>query len=859
MRHAIEAEKLPIEIELIDTPYLKSAQRHIRYRILKVLSQKGKSCVCYIAEKMSRYEEGKLVVLKEFFPYWASDDLYTRNDQGILTFLADERISLQRESFISNIRKIQEYVCNPKYREIRQYLCVDDDISPLYAPTEEGNGSVYYENLFVSGQYWVNLCDKGNNDIVLSQVLQTASSVMEFLKRFHAISPKTAYIDIKPEDILVRRDEQDVMNFSNVLLFDFNSCRLFGTYPQEEVLKLSTEAYSPKYFFTEKEIDISVGSENCTFGKVLTQIIQHKDRSQKITMEGKVITSGDAVNTSLGLWGCDRGDEGIATMEEKEIVQRIDTIKEALEETERDRNKHKLKPIYHWLGKICCSLLVLLTGGFFYHMYLALTDHGVQHTKKILELFTILLLIIIDTGIVYLWARQHAHLAICIKYYDKRDATGNLIRNAEYNTFRLSMTRKGDTFQDKSDLHLRQQKRRRQWWLILVVWICGVGVLLSIAVEALPVLFATGLALIILFMWADYLQNRGVDYERYLMFVREGGRSSFFDSYCSDTDEATLHDSAFQKAVFYGDEYITGGFNLSESCYYNKFTCRNLYRLQEWLKENGYPSLEERNLPNKRHYDDRIEHITSKQTKNLSLGYCGLHMKQIYKMTFDRLKNIELITVLSITTLLLLSSTFAALFTSSKGIVFTRVPTKAYIPVTMGIAVITGIYNIIRAFLSESYEYYIMEMAYKSRYVDENSMNELLQKDIVAGYILPIDIVRGTTRYQGSVIGRIDGETITERNIKIENFRRRTMNRPLLHHRVISNARRFSITTWCSFGIVSFTVVWLLGHYYMFFPLLVLTIIVHYRLQKVVLPNYKNKTLMTSLENICGEKNNGKR
>lgn len=847
MRQSLETETV---IELIDAPRICDAQRCFQYEIIRELS-KGASSICYVANRLD--SEGhiiKKVLLKEYYPERAPEGVFVRTGEGTLT-IRKEEIEERRRPILSVITRIQEYVNNAKYKEIRRFLCIDDDIEPLYAKTEDGNGSVYYENLYIDGIYWIDV----GHDVVLSQVLQTASSVSEFLQLFHNVSPQTAYIDIKPEDILIRNDVNSTPNYSDILLFDFDNCRLFGTYPRAEVEKWIT--YKPDFFNSEEQIRIDVESENCTLGKVLSKVAEDKEKDQKVNLYGEQTTADSAI---APLIDCDQRSSWMATIEESKVKKRMDDIKDALELDEKRNLERRRIPLFHWWGRICWLLLLLTTSVFLFQIEKTINDGGISHTRNVLWLLLHFSLLVAFTFLTYHFAQKKAHIDVGVKYFEKRDSKGGRIRNTEYNTFRLSMTRKGRTFLDESDLHRRQQKERHRWWFFLAFGIVGGCVVVSIICKALPMWYALGLVLLILFMFVDYLSNRNVDYERYLEFCRCGNRNKIYDTYFAKIDnESTGQSTEFQKAVFYGEEYEKGGFDLESRFYCNSiYASRNLTKIRTRILELGYSGLDLKHMPRIRDYNRRTEHIKEKEVKSVDLGYGVLQMKQIYKMTFDRLKNVELIVLLSVATLLLSSVVLAALHGSEAGIAFSRVPTKAYYAIVMLVAVFAGIYNVIRACLAESYEYYVTEMAYKSRFVGsiradgENSysfaLNEQLQRDIVAGYIQPIDIARGTTRYQGSVIGTINGEPISVRNAKINEFSSRVYNRPLLHHREIANARRLAITMWCSFGVGAFLLVWMLGFYWAFFPLLSLTIATHIYFRFIFLPRHGRKKIIQIIE-----------
>ena len=340
--------------------------------------------------------------------------------------------------------------------------------------------------------------------------------------------------------------------------------------------------------------------------------------------------------------------------------------------------------------------------------------------------------------------------------------------------------------------------------------------------------------------------------------------------YCSNLEESDYDDIWLQKAIFYGDEYEESlkksdkgqPFDLNSKYYYNDNYCRDMDRIREWVISKITANNIEykdyiKGLPNKRKYTERQEYAEKKQINkegkrnNVELKFRELHMKQIYKMTFDRLKNVQLVSNLILMALTILAVVLVGLSSNSEMAALSSLPKSKYSMVTLMIIIITGIVNICQAFNVKYYDRVVAEMGYKSGFVNGSEMdtftlNELLVKDIATGYVQTIDIERGTTRYQGSVISKVIGESNDERSIKIDFYNQ--LNRPLLHFKQQAYKRHTEIMS-CSIFLILFAVlVWMYGLYWTFFPLMFLSIVAHFLALKYILPNFGKKKLIRYIE-----------
>ncbi|MDE6026292.1 MAG: hypothetical protein K2G45_12680 [Lachnospiraceae bacterium] len=865
----------PLEIELYNNTNRANATRVIKYRVLERLDHRGNTCVCYKAMKKIKGKKDEIVLLKVFYP--RNHELSFTFENGLPTIneKCKELIS-EYQSYISSIYRIQEFMTDTKYKEIRKYLCVEKDFEPLFSDCVNGLSTVYCENLYRGELYWKDTAI--NRKVGLSQVIQTSVSVMEFLKQLHKVDNGIAYVDIKPEDVLIRRDEMAEINFSDVLFFDLDAVLEFGVY---ECKKLSiTEAYKPAYFTDNNEIEIGNSSENCTYAKGVKFMVTEKVKGE----EGEVefcSDLGELKSTKEFLDEFLKGDsleDEISQIKEDDVIQKLNGVKTALENNEKVNRQTKDLPRFDSFRKISSFLLIILYVSFGFTSYNAMThkfSFGGFYYDSIWIVSVICVFIIIDTILIYYFAQKYSHTKVGLYYYDAVDSQGHRIRNFEYNAFRLGNTRQKTTFQDESVLHKLQQGARHIWWIVLILGICVGCVVISVVFKSLPLFFVIGIALILVFMWADYLPACKRDFKAYLDFVRNDCRDTnyknrFFEKYCSDLEESAYDNIDLQKAIFYGDEYEESlqkakfgcPFNTDSRYYYNNVHCRDMSRLRKWIIWKGYSECDDfkgfiKGLPSKRKYDERLNYAKEKQkstdgkNRNVDLRYKPLHMKQIYKMTFDRLKNEQLISNLILVVLTILTVVLVGLYDYEEGVIYSCLPEKKYVIITMMLLVIIGFINVYQTFNAKSYERVVAEMAYKSRYVNVSDMhsftlNELLARDIVTGYVQEIDIERGTTRYQGAVIGKVVGESDEERGEKIDQYNQ--LNRPLLHFKQQAYRRHLLIMAWCVFLILFSMFVWMYGQYWLVWPLLILTILVQMIWKKFILPDFGKKKLIRSIE-----------
>ena len=831
MRKAIDLSDGPAEIELANETGTAAA----RYRITDLISELGGKCLCYKAEKLISATEKKLVILKEFYPR-EHEDLFCRQEDGLLYFHpGNDSLDRAFSEYLQSIRRIQEYAVSEKYEKIRNYLCVDEDVEPLFAGNQDGSvkGTVYYENLYCDGFYWINIVDAAKNrDVVLSQVLRTSVSVMEFLRLFHEVEPKTAYVDIKPEDILIRPDEMGGINYGNVVFFDFDSNRLFGTYAYEEVKRCLTPDYQPVYFRGQETVEIGTASENCTFARVVRKMIDTRDRNINLKMPDGETEVGEALNRILKN---SSRDSGIAVKTEGEIQMELDAVRKCLEDDEKNNANQKMMPVFHAVWTVSCVLLAAFYAGLFVLSGRILFFGGGSAGSRV-AIAVLAVMIAAATCLILYCAQRYSHILVSTNYYEAEDSKGWKIRNEDYNTFRKGRSRKNTTFKDRSNMHMNQQRARRVWWTLLSLTAAGAFLGLAFFWGNLPFLFMAVFFVIAVFTWWDYRAARKEELKKFMDFSRESHTNLFYERYRSALEKETLQDARVQRAVFFGEEYLETGFDPENSWYYNDGQCKDLSRLRMWIAGKGYREPEKflRGMPDRHYYDKRIAYAKDGQIcengerVNVELDLNPLHMKHIYKMAFDRLKNNQLICWIAMGFSLLFCALFPILYGNERGMAFTCLPEAEYAYISFGLLLVTGTIHIYEALYSKSYERLVSETAYKSRFVktytmDPFTLNELLQRDIVAGYINALDIGRGTTRYLSYVISPVEGESEREKKNKLrefEDYKARKYNFPLFHYRLLTNTQRTDTVILFLFVIVFSKFVWMDARLSLLLPLL---------------------------------------
>lgn len=849
--------------------------RHLRvYKIKEIISKDGKNCVCYKAERLMNNGITRIVILKEFYPKYNSKT-FRRTDAGTLVYDVDDTSTCESiEQYKESIEAVQSFIQNESNEEILKYMCIDRDYRPLFSLAEMGNGSVYCENTFYGTDYWLK--QKDDEEVSLSQILQTSIGVMEFLKLLHKNGREIAYVDIKPGDILLRRNENGIINYGDVAFFDFDSNREFGEYSKSEIMDNVT--YPPLYFKTEEgKIKIGRSSENCTFSEVMKMMIKEKNKTE----QGEIVVEHDKkISFELDKYLTYTKERGLSQRNEGDICEFLQKKVNEIEKDEIENKAQKEKKTFKSAWKVWLSFLIPLYMVFWVFAYktLVLVDANDTFHKYMICLIILFVLIICNIVIISCCAKVYSHAAVSSKYYLKRDSKGRSIRDKDYNAFRIGRTRWKTTFQDHGVLHRAQQRLRYVAWVLLLIGIPIGGTAISIKFRILPIFFVVGILMIMAFMWVDYCLGVRRDLRTYYKYAKNtldisfSGCDKFVKEYCSSKgflDNPIFEKEIYKKALFYGEEYMDSHsegspFDIEGSFYDNKeknVPVRNMAKFKSWILNKFFNEGLYDYIPGKWHYDKRISYIEDKRKKsNTVIFTIPLFSKHVYKMAFDRVEIEQLILNFAFLVLSCLGICFVGMHgLGDKGISASYLPESQYVLITMTLLIITGIINIFRAFQSILYENVAEELAYKSNFAKVESLDELLSEDIVAGYVQTIDICRGITRYHGSIIGDVYNEKQDTRDDRIKKYEcarsRGTVNnnrvyRPLFHHHEYGHRRRLIIMVWCSFLILFSLLVWYMGLYWTFFPLLILAIATHIVWRQWILPNIGKKKLIKAIEHI---------
>lgn len=227
------------------------------------------------------------------------------------------------------------------------------------------------------------------------------------------------------------------------------------------------------------------------------------------------------------------------------------------------------------------------------------------------------------------------------------------------------------------------------------------------------------------------------------------------------------------------------------------------------------------------------------------LGFNPFQMRHIYKMSFDRLRNVQLIVNLSVLVIMLTTVFIDFMGFTGKLETFFRIPHEAYIYVTLVLVALVTVVSIAQILFSRGYEKRVAEASYKSRYVVSDSLNELLTADVASGVVSNIDIVRGINQAEAAV------NTIKDKVIKKElqkNYR--FYNRRMVHHEVLANQRRLAIAVWLSFVSLTSVFVWLCKIYWLFPVLLIGAVVINIAGHKYFIELIERKRMIRSIHDL---------
>lgn len=830
-------KKIPDNTKLI---LINSNGDIFEYVITKLLSDEGASCLCYIALKIIGEFDSKLVILKEFYPdnSLIYDNDIIRDENGYLHLnYSNAFLTEKYKEFIDGINSIRSYAKNDYLNE---FICADKDVEPLYSRVE--NGSVYCENLYYpnSKQWIMNRYDNTK----LSEILITMLGVMRFLKIFHR-EVQMGYVDVKPQDILITSDFLGNYKLETPIFFDFDATRMLNQYYEKHSIKC-TSGFCPSYFekYDNDKILINIASENCTLVNVLEYMISNKvdkEMLKELILNNKIKNNTEKEN-----------------MSEVDIYKTIENFKNKLEDEECIQMGKKYyieKKKYSSVRIVICVVLVILYICFSCLIInLSLGKTQGEEEFILLMILGVIILIFICKLTNYRLASKISNLQVSCKYYDKRDSCGKNLRDKNYNTFRNGKTRKCTTFQDCSENNLNQQKLRWVLWSVLAIGI-GTAVAISVIYQALPLMFTIGLVVCVAVMWIDYKPSSIRDFIRYSKKLYSWDKKRFERTF--DIEVGKLNNGKIARGIFYYREYChVPSLDINDNFYKEKR--RNLFTLKTDICREGYNLEETKRIPNKLNYDKRLDMIESSRIRNIDLGFENLKIKQIYKMAFDRMKNAQLLLNI-VSVVIMLVAIVLSCANCFDGIEeYIRIPSSISLDSAIVLSIGISIFGIIQVLYAMPEEKLIAEMSYKSNFVNQNSLNEILTNDIVAGYIRDVDIARGTSQYEGYVFSRIAGEKEHARNERLRKFlaNDNAHNMPLWHYREISNRRRLAVTIWCLFGAILSFFVWYLGYFYLILPLLVLAILTHLIIRNKVMPKFGKSSVFKEINKIVNIKEN---
>lgn len=504
--------------------------------------------------------------------------------------------------------------------------------------------------------------------------------------------------------------------------------------------------------------------------------------------------------------------------------------------SEKTPKTKRVRPAIKW---IVISLFLILSIAL---ISICLLSHNIKEAADhysamyLILLAIFLCLLAIFTSLLKVWysyviASKTARSESAKRYYD-------IHFNTDDHTFFLeNNTRKDTTYMDDHMENISRQHRRWGLWIILAVALAA-SLLISIACHSFPLFLGTGLIEIIVFMYADYFPANRQFYEDY------GKIQNYIIDRDISPDEA--------KAIFYMDEYESTKFDIKNPEYHIRF--RNLFTIKKDILSARNRSMQVplRHLPRREEFfsfpDDNQDQ--SKNEKNLpswpDLKLDAFEIRHIYKMCFDRIRNRQLVIniVLTLILLFVIGLDFSAY--SRYLASYFMIPDTMRIPIT--IISITGIMiaSLIQIFLMPMTERIVAEVSYKSRYVVDERLNDLLGEDIVGftKLIKPIDIARGIYQAQGYVM-----TTDKNGNTQIRAKELEWYDRPLFHYQEFSNRRRLVITVYLLMGSL-IALIWQFGLWWLLPLIILLAIITHLLLQKYLLPNLGKEKLKKDIEKL---------
>ncbi len=787
----------------------------------------GAGCLCYQANRIEPRDLPKTVLLKEFYPVDAGGQEIIREKDGKLRFPQNEELQARKDNFKKGIVCMEELVSDSRTRE---YICADEGIEVLY-----GNGTIYCENRFVTRFFsWL---EAGNDkEVKMDELLQVAIGTIRFLRQLHAKG--LAYMDLKPDDVLVPEREMGQMDFEKPLFYDFNSIlNLNKRYRIRDIQIRTTEKYKADDFTgdLDEECEVNLRTENMTYGKVLEKLVCQKSQ----------MVSEDVMEKLRFLIEHLKHPESDA-VPETEVEERLGNIKEQIRDEEYEKEYRELPGKirkYQFLRWMVMLITIMGYSGMavvMSYMYLhtdrveqMISGTCIRSSAAIALVLTASTLVLTALKILN-WrvSERIANTKVSINYYH------SAIRTGEYNTFRHGFRRK-TTFQDKSESNQRRQRRRRILWVILFLGLV-MGLVLSVAMKSFPVFLAWGFAVLLWFTYADFLPAQADFYRSFLLSEKN-----------LKNKQVSVREG---KALFYRKEYLEAEHSFDRSKDFYTKNNRDLRRMRKNVcracfederRESAGLFLRLRAFF---HHELRWKLVKEGMKKVPDLKYASLQIRHIYKMAFDRLRNRQLVVIIVVTliTLLAIVLDFIAFTDTWKD--YIGLPEAVYRWLTLFCilgASITSIYQVAHSLQAEML---VSELSYKSRYVIDTALNEELVKDIAARCILPVDIARGTWQYEGYI-----NTAAKQRERRRLRMSEPVFNRPLFHHMEYTNRSRLALTVWMTFGIL-LALLWQAGMFWIVPVLLTFTVLFHLVFRNFVLPEWGKQRLMRDIEAVLKEK-----
>lgn len=755
------------------------------YVVENMISDFGMSCICYKAYRINKNGTGgKEVLLKQFNP------------------IGDQK----REDFEKSVEIIQKLLSS---KATKKYVCADNEIEVLY--DEE---TIYCENQYYKS--FVSWKELANQKVNIYELLQTAISVIHFLRELHGLG--LAYIDLKPEDILIPLDEMGTVLFTQPMFFDFNSCLESNRAYDANVLRnYTTERYRADIFsdYTLNEIEINVALENEMFANVLESLVERKYQTVSESVKARLVKLFEELRKSINSkWS-----------EEQIEVELISIQEQILDEEHIGDDKHLKGRIKKYNIIRIVFLIITIMGHVnitFRLVDLCLkVDKTISHEWLRKEMFSIFLLtvILIIVKLLYWWlAERIANYYVSLKSYQERT------NRYEYHIFRRGF-RVNTTFQDDHESNEKRQRRRLVLWFTLFVALVS-SILISVIWRSFAVFLELGFISLLVFLYADFLPSQK---EYYDLYLKSNGNPNWN-----------------AKVLFYQDEYNETGFELEHEFY--KY--RNLFELKRVILNEYFDAskLASINWHEKMKclfdYNYRYDMLKKQKVRQLDLGYGVLHMRHVYKMCFDRIRNRQLIVMISSVVLMLaiLGLDFSQYIEGVK--VYFGFEQEMYLGITLLLNLFFLVISIYQILCVLPEEMLVSSLAYKSRYMLDESLSEQIVIDIAAGIIKKKDLARGLWQCWGYI------NTTTNYRIRRALAMEFTYERPLLHHTVITNRSRLAFTVWFLFGILFAFLVLQLQIYFLTPVLLFITAIVHYLLRKYLLPVLGKKKLIREIEKL---------